>query len=116
MPASPNDLLAHALLTDDLRAAAVRHLEVTAQELRVALEDGRTLTVPIAWFPRLAEGTPAERARWELLGDGQGIHWPDLDEDILLASLLAGRRSGESPASLARWRTALAQARASRAG
>lgn len=115
MPSS-NDFLAQALLSDDLHAAAARHLEVTDHELRLTLEDGRTLGVPLHWFPRLAEGTPDERARWELGAHGQAIHWPDLDEDIHLTSLLAGRRSQESAASLARWRTALAHARAARAG
>jgi hypothetical protein len=65
--------------------------------------DGRTLTVPLAWYPRLAHGRPEERANWRLIGRGEGIHWPDLDEDISVDGLLAGRRSGESQASLARW-------------
>jgi Protein of unknown function (DUF2442) len=69
----------------------------------VDLADARTITVPLAWFPRLAHGTPAERANWRLIGGGVGIHWPDLDEDISVESLLAGRRSGETQASLRRW-------------
>jgi len=78
---------------------------VTASDeaLIVDLADGRTITVPLAWFPRLAHGTPAERANWRLIGGGVGIHWPDLDEDISVESLLAGRRSGETQASLRRW-------------
>ena len=71
--------------------------------LIVDLADGRTITVPFAWFPRLAHGTPAERANWRLIGRGVGIHWPDLDEDISVESLLAGRRSVETQASLRRW-------------
>jgi len=71
--------------------------------LTVALTDGRTIVVPLAWFPRLAHGTPAERAEWRLIGRGEGIHWPLLDEDIGVRSLLEGRRSGESRASLERW-------------
>jgi hypothetical protein len=59
---------------------------------RVALDDGRELSVPLAWFPRLLHGTPEQRQRWELIGVGQGIHWPDLDEDISVAGILAGRR------------------------
>ncbi len=58
---------------------------------RVVLDDGRELTIPLAWFPRLLHGSPEARARWELIGDGEGIHWPDLDEDISVAGLLAGR-------------------------
>lgn len=58
---------------------------------RVTLEDGRELSVPLAWFPRLLHGTPEQRGHWELIGGGQGIHWPDLDEDISIAGILAGR-------------------------
>jgi hypothetical protein len=58
---------------------------------RVVLDDGRELTVPLAWFPRLLHGKPEERTHWELIGRGEGIHWPDLDEDISVAGLLAGR-------------------------
>ena len=73
------------------------------EALVVDLADGRTITVPLAWFPRLVYGTPAERANWRLIGGGVGIHWPDLDEDISVESLLAGRGSGETQASLRRW-------------
>ncbi len=78
---------------------------VTASDeaLTVDLADGRTITVPLAWYPRLAHGTLAERSNWRLIGGGSGIHWPDLDEDISVESLLAGRRSGESQTSLRRW-------------
>jgi hypothetical protein len=78
-------------------------VDVTEDELSVDLEDGRTLSVPLAWYPRLLHGTKRERARWRLIGRGVGIHWPDLDEDISVEGLLAGRRSGESQASLQRW-------------
>ena len=70
----------------------------------VRLDDGRALSVPLAWFPRLLDGTRAEREDYELIGDGEGIHWPELDEDISVEGLLAGRRSAESAASLAKWR------------
>jgi hypothetical protein len=69
----------------------------------VDLADGRSIAVPIAWYPRLAHGTPAERANWRLIGRGEGIHWPDLDEDISVENLLAGSRSGESQTSFKRW-------------
>ena len=67
------------------------------------LEDGRVVSVPLEWYPRLAEGTGAERRRWELIGPGIGIHWPDLDEDISVENLLRGQPSGESQKSLQRW-------------
>ena len=78
-------------------------ISLTEDSLVVDLADGRTITVPLPWFPRLAHGTPVERAKWRLIGSGEGIHWPDLDEDISVASLLAGRRSGETQESLRRW-------------
>ena len=65
--------------------------------------DGRTITVPVTWFPRLAYGTESERANWRLIGGGHGIHWPDLDEDLSVESLLTGRRSPESESSLTKW-------------
>ena len=83
---------------------------MTAQDLRISddaltvdLADGRTITVPLGWFPRLENGTAAERANWRLIGDGGGVHWPELDEDISVTSLLAGRRSGETQESLRQW-------------
>jgi hypothetical protein len=87
----------------EVREALAQSLSVSDDALVVDLSDGRTITVPLAWFPRLAHGSPAERRNWRLIGGGEGIHWPDLDEDISVESLLAGRRSGESPASLRRW-------------
>jgi hypothetical protein len=78
-------------------------LSVTRSTLTVAFADGRSLSVPLAWYPRLVQATEAERAHWQLLGGGYAIEWPDLDEHIGVAALLAGHRSGESPASLQRW-------------
>lgn len=83
--------------------ARAREVRVSAENLVVDLVDGRTLTVPLAWFPRLWYGSEDERARFELLGEGSYIHWPDLDEDLTVAGLLAGRRSRESGDSLKRW-------------
>jgi hypothetical protein len=71
--------------------------------LIVALDDGRTISAPLAWYPRLLDATKAERERFELIGEGEGVHWPALDEDISVEGLLAGRRSTESDASLSRW-------------
>lgn len=71
--------------------------------LVVELSDGRALAVPLLWYPRLWHGTPAERAQWRLIGRGEGIHWPELDEDVSVDGLLAGRQSAESQRSLQRW-------------
>lgn len=87
-------------------AAAAQQVRVTSEALIVELEDGRVVSVPLEWYPRLAEGTAAERRRWELIGPGIGIHWPDLDEDISVEALLLGQASNESGASLRRWRAA----------
>ena len=86
-------------------AADERVVEVkfTKDTLSVALRDGRTITVPLAWYPRLAHATPEERGNWRLIGLGEGIHWPDLDEDISIDGLVAGRPSAESQSSLRRW-------------
>jgi hypothetical protein len=84
-------------------AAQAIDVGVTDKRMRVELADGRTLVVPTAWYPRLAHGSAEERSRWQLIGRGMGIHWPDLDEDISLEGLLAGRRSGETRQSLRRW-------------
>jgi hypothetical protein len=81
----------------------VRSVTVTSTTLSVELSDGRGVSVPLGWFPRLIHATPEERERWELIGRGSGIHWPDLDEDISLEGLLAGRSSAESPQSFGRW-------------
>ena len=74
------------------RAVAVR---CTQDEIIVSLSDGRVLSVPIAWFPRLAHAEPHQLSQYELLGDGDGIHWPTVDEDVSVAGLLAGRPSAE---------------------
>ena len=76
---------------------------VTDDTLRVELEDGRAIAVPTTWFPRLHHGTSKEREHWRLIGRGEGIHWPDLDEDISVEGLLRGTPSGESQRSLRRW-------------
>ena len=81
-----------------------KSVEVGDSMLTVSLDDGRLVSVPLDWYPRLKEGTPEERAQYELLGKGTGIHWPLLDEDISVEGLLAGRRSGESEGSLEHWR------------
>lgn len=82
------------------RALSVRFRDDT---LEVNLSDGRVLAVPIAWYPRLSAGSEAERNAWRLVGNGEGIHWTVLDEDISVEGLIAGRASAESNESLARW-------------
>lgn len=88
---------------NELKEAFAQSVSVSDDALAADLADGRTITVPLAWFPRLAHGTPKERANWRLIAGGEGIHWPNLDEDISVESLLAGRRSGETQESLRRW-------------
>ena len=85
------------------REALAQKVRVTADELFVELVDGRTVSVPVQWNPRLAHGSPAERQNWQIIGRGVGIHWPDLDEDIAIEDLLAGRPSGESQPSFQGW-------------
>ena len=83
-----------------LNATAVR---VTEDTLIVDLADGRSVSAPLAWYPRLLHGSVAERGNFRLIGRGEGIHWPELDEDISVEGLLAGRASGESPKSFQKW-------------
>src|SRR5712692_4313387 len=87
----------------EIQEARAQSARVTDEALTVDLVDGRTIIVPLLWFPRLWHGMPQERNHFEIFGDGAYIHWPDLDEDLTVAGLLAGRQSGESPASLERW-------------
>ena len=86
------------------------NVTLTDDTLAVDLSDGRTISVPLTWFPRLVHASPEERDNWRLIGKGQGIHWEDIDEDISVEGLLAGKPSGESQASFKKW----LQARASR--
>ena len=76
---------------------------VTEDTLGVDLSDGRSISVPLAWFPRLVQATAQERENWRLIGRGVGIHWEDLDEDISVETLLLGLPSGESQASFQKW-------------
>lgn len=76
---------------------------LSANHLTIELADGRRVLVPLQWYPRLLNGSRAERRNWRLLGDGYAIEWPDLDEHIGVEGLLAGRPSGESSRSLDRW-------------
>ncbi len=93
-------------MTDSAVDAAVARATAVAfsgDKLTLQLVDGRSLSVPITWSPRLAHATPAEREHWRLIADGQGIQWPDLDEDISVRHLLEGRKSAESEKSINQW-------------
>ena len=94
----------------ETRAALAQGVSLTADSLVVDLVDGRTVSIPVAWYPRLLHGSEAERTNWHLIGVGEGIHWPDLDEDISVDDLLGGYPSGESQTSLERWLRSRSQA------
>ena len=76
---------------------------VSDDTLSVELSDGRTISVPVDWYPRLTHATEQQRANWRIIGRGEGIHWEDVDEDISVGALLAGKPSGESLSSLRAW-------------
>jgi hypothetical protein len=80
-----------------------QNVVVTDDALSIELVDGRTISAPLAWYPRLLHAEPEERDNWRLIGQGEGIHWPDLDEDISVENVLLGRPSGESQRSFKRW-------------
>ena len=87
----------------DIAEARAKSIEITEDAFSVDLMDGRTIIIPLAWFPRLLHGTAEERRRYEIFGDGAYLRWPDLDEDLCVTDLLAGHPSGESPRSLKEW-------------
>ena len=83
--------------------ARVQQAEVTMDTLIMDIDDGRSVSVPLAWYPRLLHATPEERHNWRIIGDGDGIHWVDLDEDISVENIIMGRSSVESQRSFKRW-------------
>lgn len=89
--------------TIELNISAAEHVTVTSDALAVDLSDGRSITVPLAWYPRLMHATESERQNWRLVGKGSGIHWEELDEDISVEGLLLGKPSGESQTSFKKW-------------
>lgn len=91
--------------TVKVEVPTAENVTVTDDALSVDLSDGRTISVPLAWFPRLLHASPKERNNWRLIGNGQGIHWEDLDEDISVENLLLAKPSSESQASFKRWLT-----------
>ncbi len=93
-----------------MNSLAIKQIEIRATSVRLSddaltvdLSDGRTVSAPLAWYPRLLHGTASERNDHHLIGDGVGIHWPQLDEDISVEGILAGRPSLESKQSFERW-------------
>lgn len=87
----------------EIEVSNAKNVTVTDHSLSVELTDGRIISVPLAWFPRLVRATPKERTHWRLIGKGQGIHWEGIDEDISVEDLLAGKASGESQTSFKKW-------------
>ena len=81
----------------------VKHVVITDGDITVNLTDWCTISAPLAWYPRLLHGTPEERNSWRLIGNREGIQWPDLDEDISIENLLLGKPSGESSDSFKKW-------------
>ena len=79
-------------------------VEITEDTLTISLVDGRIVSVPISWYPRLSNALPEHRAVWEFIGGGHGIHWPELDEDISVENVLLGQPSGEGARSFAKWK------------
>jgi hypothetical protein len=100
--------------TVETREALAIEVVLSEDTLSVELADGRTIAVPLGWYPRLAHATANERSSWRLLSGGRGIHWPAIDEDISVANLLAGHPSGESQSSFKKWLTNRTKASRSR--
>ncbi|MBI4687202.1 MAG: DUF2442 domain-containing protein [Nitrospirae bacterium] len=91
------------ILAVEIEIPVAEDVKVTNDTLSVDLSDGRTISVPLEWFPRLLHATSKERNNWRLIGKGQGINWEDIDEDISVEGLIAGRPSGESQISFRKW-------------
>ncbi len=92
-----------SISANEIEVPNAENVTITEDTLSVDLSDGRTISVPLAWFPRLLQSTPEERNNWRLIGKGRGIHWEDIDEDISVEGLLSGKPSGESQPSFKKW-------------
>ena len=90
-------------MTVEIKVPSAIGVEVSESTLSIELNDGRTISVPVGWYPRLTHATRKERDNWKIIGGGQGIHWEDIDEDISVEGLLQGNPSGESQSSLRKW-------------
>jgi hypothetical protein len=89
--------------TIEFTVPTAENVTITYDALTVDLSDGRSITVPLAWYPRLINATKAELDNWRLVGKGYGIHWEDIDEDVSIEGLLLGKPSGESQTSFKKW-------------
>jgi len=87
----------------EIKVPKAENVRITKDTLSIDLSDGRTISVPLEWFPRLVHATIEERNNWRLIGKGHGIHWKDIDEDISVEGLLAGKPSRESQTSFKKW-------------
>jgi len=92
-----------SILTIDLKDTRVESITISEDTINANLSDSRSIAVPLAWYPRLFHASEKERNNWRLTGKGEGIHWPDLDEDISVENLLAGNPSRESQSSFKKW-------------
>ena len=92
-----------SLMVELLEIPQAQNVVVTDDALTVDLSDGPTISVPLAWYPRLLHSTPNERNNWRFIGGNDGIHWPDIDEDISIKNIILGKPSGESQKSFQRW-------------
>lgn len=90
-------------LAIEIEIPSIEDVSVTEDTISIDLSDGRTISVPTAWYPRLSHATLDEKKNWRLIGRGHGIHWEGIDEDISVEGLLAGKPSGESQASFKKW-------------
>lgn len=90
-------------LKNKIKEARATKIKITEEELIAFLDDGRTIAVPLSWYPRLLNGSEKERNNWRFIGEGIGIHWPELDEDISVEGLIDGIPSQESQSSLKKW-------------
>lgn len=92
-----------SLMVELLEIPKAQHVVITDDALTVDLSDGRTISVPLAWYPRLLHGTSGDRNNWRFIGENEGMHWPELDEDISVKNIILGKPSGESQKSFQRW-------------
>jgi hypothetical protein len=92
-----------SISTVKMEVPKAEDVKISNDSLNVDLSDGRTISVPLEWFPRLVHATPAERKNWRLVGRGHGIHWEGVDEDISVEGLLAGKPLSESQSSFKKW-------------
>jgi hypothetical protein len=90
--------------TETIHSLIAVQVQITENTLSVSLSDGRVVSVPISWYPRLSHALPQHLKVWELIGRGYGIHWPKVDEDISIENILLGQPSAESAQSFAKWK------------